>query len=110
MAPVPVRAGTARYRARMLPDWLDPSTLRTVSGVGIVTILVAALVVARWVQKMVVRVVVIGIAVGLAAGVWAERAELSDCARTCDCRFFGFDVQPPAAFRDRCADAGGPAG
>jgi uncharacterized membrane protein len=87
----------------VLPDWLDPSTLRTVSAVGIVAMLVAALVVARLVQKMVIRVVVLGIAVGLAAGVWAERAELGDCARTCDCRFFGLAVEPPAAVRERCA-------
>ena len=87
----------------MLPDWLDPSTLRTVAAVAIVVILVAAFLIMRFVQKMILRVVVLGIAVGLAAGVWAERAELRDCARTCDCRFFGFEVEPPAAVRERCS-------
>ena len=33
----------------------------------------------------------------IAFGVWNERANLGDCAKTCDCKVLGFEVHIPQA-------------
>jgi hypothetical protein len=86
----------------MLPEWLDADTLRTGALVVLGVMVVVAVLVARFVQKMVMKVVLLGVLVGLGILVWAERAELADCARTCDCRLLGRDVEVP-----RCVDQPG---
>ena len=77
----------------MLPEAFDPRALRAVSMVIIVIVLLLIWVVVRTAQKMVVRVVLLGILVALGLGVWVQRADLEDCRRDGECRFFGFDVQ-----------------
>lgn len=79
----------------MLPETLDPSTLRTVALVSIVVIVVLALLVLRLVQKMVLRVVLVGALVGLGTYAWSQRASLDDCRAECSCTFAGFEVAVP---------------
>ena len=83
----------------MLPGWLDADALRTGALVVLAVVVVLGVLVARFVQKMVVKVVLLGVLVGVGVLVWAERIELGDCARTCDCRLLGRDVEVP-----RCLD------
>jgi hypothetical protein len=79
----------------MLPKSLDPDTLRTVALVALAVLAVLALLIIRVVQKMVLKVVFLGMLAGLGVFVWYERANLSDCAKTCACSVAGFDVQVP---------------
>lgn len=83
----------------MLPKSLDPATLRTVAIVALVALVLFGFLVLRMVQKMVLRVILLGLLAGIGVFVWAQRAALADCAKTCDCRFAGKDVQVP-----KCAD------
>lgn len=81
----------------MLPEALDPSTLRTVALVALVVLAVLVFLVVRFVQKVVLRLVVVGMLVIVGIGVWVQRAELSTCRTTGSCTFFGQDVQVPDA-------------
>jgi hypothetical protein len=80
----------------VLPDSLDPETLRTIAIVALVVLVLFGLLVLRMVQKMVLRVVLLGLLAGLGVFVWAQRDALADCAKTCDCRFAGQDVHVPS--------------
>ncbi|MGH9186814.1 MAG: hypothetical protein ACRD0U_13510 [Acidimicrobiales bacterium] len=79
----------------MLPDSLDPDTLRTVSIGALALLAVLALFVLRVVQRVMTKILLIGLLVAIAAGIWWQRDKLSDCAETCDCRFAGFEVPVP---------------
>lgn len=79
----------------MLPESLNPDTLRAVALGGMATAAVAAFFVLRLVQKAVLRVVLLGVLVGMGAYLWAERDALADCVPECSCRFAGFDVDVP---------------
>lgn len=85
----------------MLPDALDPATLRTVALAAIVVVLVLAFLVMRMVQKMVLRVVLIGALAGLGVYAWSERASLEDCRADCACTFAGFEVDVPGCPDDQ---------
>jgi len=83
----------------VLPDWLDPATLRDVvlgilMGLGVIVLLVL-----RFIQKILLKVVLVGLLAGLGAVMYVERDALADCSARCSCEFLGFDVDVPA-----CAD------
>ena len=84
----------------MLPDWLDPSTLRDVALLALIAFAVTALLILRFVQKMVARVVLIGLVGALSLAIYSQRVALADCAETCDCTFFSFDVEVPGCARN----------
>jgi hypothetical protein len=75
-----------------LPDWFDTDTARTalLATLGLTVLL--ALLVARFVQKLVIRFVVLAVLIAFGISLWAQRAELGDCADTCKCRLYGQDV------------------
>lgn len=79
----------------MLPETLDPETLRTGIMVLIAVLLIAAI--AGWylVRKMVSRVIFFGIILGLGTLLWGERGDLQTCQQTCSCKVFSWDVQVP---------------
>lgn len=81
--------------ALVLPETLDPETLRTGIMVLIAILLIAA--VAGWylVKKMVSRVIFFGLLLGFGAILWGERGELKTCQKTCSCRILSWDVQVP---------------
>lgn len=81
---------------------VEPGMLRNLAVGLVVAIAVVALLVARFVTTLVVKVVTLAVLVGLGALVWQQRAELGDCARTCECSFFGQDVRLPAEARPVC--------
>lgn len=80
----------------MLPESLDPDTLRTVALGVVVVVVVAAFLVLRLVRRMVVKVVLLGALAGAGVYAWSQRVELSDCVPTCACTFAGFDVEVDA--------------
>jgi hypothetical protein len=79
----------------VLPESLDSVTLQRIAIGVLIGLAVLSLLVFRFVQKMATRLILFAIIVGLAAVVWMQRAELGDCAQTCDCRLLGQDVRVP---------------
>ncbi|MEX2659230.1 MAG: hypothetical protein WD232_06015 [Acidimicrobiales bacterium] len=83
----------------MLPQALDPDTLRTAAIVALGLVVIGIFLTLRFIQKMVVRVVIVGALVALGAGIWVQREELASCPTTGACTFFGQEVQVPIASR-----------
>jgi hypothetical protein len=86
-----------------LPDWLDVDNVRTIALLVGLAALVVAFMVIRFVQKMVVKLVATVLLVGLAALAWYQRADLGDCAKTCECKLLGFTIETPRSDSPECA-------
>ncbi|HEX7095183.1 MAG TPA: hypothetical protein VF183_04835 [Acidimicrobiales bacterium] len=85
-----------------LPDWIDPDNARTIAlAVGIAA-LVLIVVVLRFVQKLVLKLAITAVLALVAILAWAERADLGDCAKTCECNLLGFDVEISADQNPSC--------
>ncbi len=86
----------------MLPDFLDADNLQWLI-LGVLALLaLAMLMVVRFVQKLVMRILVLGILAGIGISLWVQRADLSECAETCECSLYGQDV---AVSYDQLPDA-----
>ena len=80
----------------MLPESLEPDTLRAMGAATLIGIVIIAALVLYTVQRMVMRVVVVGLLIGVGVFVWYERDSLSDCGPpTCDCKVLNWDVHTP---------------
>ncbi len=86
----------------MIPDSVDPDQLRTIVILVILALLVVMFLVVRFVQKLVMKGVMLAVLAGLGVALWAQRADLADCAQTCSCSLFGQDVEVPADQNPRC--------
>ena len=78
-----------------LPDWIDPDNARTIALVVALAAIVLAVIVIRFVQKVVMKVAFTAVLALIALVAWTQRADLADCARTCECRVLGFDIEIP---------------
>ena len=78
-----------------LPDWLDPELLQWVLLVVIVVVLYLMYVVVRFVQRVVLKVALFALLAGFGLSLWGQRANLGECARTCQCRLYGQTVEIP---------------
>lgn len=78
-----------------LPDWIDPDNARTIALVVGLGALVLAVLVLRFVQKMVMKVAFTAVLALIALLAWTQRADLADCAKTCECNLLGFDIEIP---------------
>jgi hypothetical protein len=85
-----------------LPDWIDPSLLRSAVVAAIVISLVLLVVAARLIRRLVVRMMVVLVLAALAAGLWSQRMELADCAVECSCALFGQAVLVPVDVNPNC--------
>ncbi len=79
----------------MLPDWLDPELLQWIILVVLVVLLYMMYVVMRFVQRTVLKLVLFALLAGIGASLWFQRADLADCARSCECRLYGQTVEVP---------------
>jgi uncharacterized membrane protein len=86
-----------------LPDWIDVDNARTIALVVGLAALVVAFLVIRFVQKMALKLVFTLVLVGIAALAWYQRAELSDCAQTCECKVLGVTIETPLSDDPECA-------
>lgn len=78
-----------------LPDWINPDNARTLAlvvGIGAIVLIVVVL---RFVQKMVMRVAFTAVLALIALLAWTQRADLANCAKTCECSILGFEVDIP---------------
>jgi hypothetical protein len=90
-----------------LPDWLDVDNVRNVALVVALVAVVVAFLVIRFVQKLMLKVVTTIVLIGIAALAWYQRADLSDCAKTCECKLLGFTIETPRSDSPEC-EAGAP--
>ncbi|MFQ5558182.1 MAG: hypothetical protein ACE5GB_11840 [Acidimicrobiales bacterium] len=86
----------------MLPEWLDPDTLRWLILAAIAAIIVAMYVTARFIQRLVLRLVLFVVLAGLGLALWVQRTDLRDCVDTCSCSLFGQGVEIPVGRNPSC--------
>ena len=81
--------------AQTLPEWIDPDNAKNIAlAVGIAA-LVLIFVVLRFVQKMVIKISFTAVLALIAFVAWTQRADLADCAKTCECSVLGFEIEIP---------------
>lgn len=78
-----------------LPDSLSPDDVRNGALVVGIAAIVLAVLVLRFVQKLVMKLTFTAVLLVIGALAWYERADLADCAKTCECRILGVDVTIP---------------
>jgi hypothetical protein len=80
-----------------LPSWINPDNARTIALVVGIAALVLIVVVLRFIQKLVLKVAITIVLALVTFIAWNERADLGDCAKTCECRILGVDVEVPSS-------------
>lgn len=78
-----------------LPEWLDPELLTWIILVVIAVLLYLMYIVVRFVQRVVLKLVLVAVLAGVGVSLWVQRADLEDCARTCECSLYGQTVTVP---------------
>ena len=63
--------------------------------VVIAVLLYLMYVVVRFVQRVVLKLVLFALLAGFGVSLWVQRADLEECARTCECRLYGQTVEVP---------------
>lgn len=81
--------------AAALPSRLDPELLQWLIVAVLVVVAFLLYIVARFVRRLVAKVVLLVVLVGLGVSLWIQRADLQDCARSCECTLFGRQVVIP---------------
>jgi hypothetical protein len=88
--------------AAQLPSWANSDNLQWIALGVIGAILVLMFLVLRFIQKLVLKGTLFGILAIIGLIAWIERADLKDCAKTCECSVVGFDVKIPADKNPNC--------
>lgn len=78
------------------PSWFADNLTAIAAG----TLLLLTVVVVRMVQKATVRLVLLLLIAGMAVFAYANRAELKDCAMSCECRLVEQDLTVPGCGSD----------
>jgi hypothetical protein len=89
-----------------LPTWFNPDDARNLMVLVGVAAIVLVFVVMRFVRKLVMRAVLVGLLVLVGGTAWYSRADLADCAKTCDCSVLGQDIKIPTDKYPQCRVAG----
>lgn len=82
---------------------LDINTVQTVSLIVIGVLVLLAILFAAIITKMITKLVMITAVLVLAGLVWWQRDQLTECAQTCQCTFFGQEVILPESEFTQCA-------
>ena len=85
-----------------LPDWISPEIIENLGIVVLVVLGILLFLVLRFISKLLVKFAFIVIIFALAFGVWSERADLSECINTCDCKIFGQKLHIPSSKNPFC--------
>jgi hypothetical protein len=59
----------------------------------------------RFIQKLMLKMTMLGLIALVGFGAWYYRADLGDCAKTCECRILGQDVKIPVEKNPACSNA-----
>lgn len=79
----------------MLPSWFDVRFLRGLTGVGVVVGAIGAIAAFTFIRKAALRWVLAVIVLASAGGLYYYRGTLSDCSKTCSCKFFSEHIKAP---------------
>lgn len=87
----------------MLPDWLDAERLQWIILAVLGGLIYSMYWVTKMIRKVVTKVVMLIVIAALGLSLWFQRADLDECAQTCECSLYGQDVAIPEDRRpDRC--------
>jgi hypothetical protein len=78
-----------------LPDWFTPDNIRTIALVVGIGCVVLILLVMRFVQKLMMKLSLTVLLALVGFGAWYYRADLGDCAKTCECQVLHVDIKIP---------------
>lgn len=78
-----------------LPSWLDPELLRWLILAALALLAYLLFLVLWFVRRLVAKLVLLSVLVGLGVSLWVQRADLKDCALTCQCTLYGLSVEIP---------------
>jgi hypothetical protein len=74
-------------------DAMNVGQVKTFAIVILIALVVLGVLVGILVQKMVLKFGILVVIAALIGVVWWQRAAVTDCAKTRQCSFFGFDVR-----------------
>lgn len=88
----------------MLPEWLDTERLQWII-LGVLAVLVYGMyLVTRFVRQVITKFLLFLLLAGFGLSLWLQRADLQECAQTCECSLYGEQVTIPEDRRpQRCA-------
>ena len=88
--------------AAQLPSWANADNLQWIALGVIGAMVVLMFLVFRFIHKAILKLIFFGIFAAIGLIAWTQRADLEDCAQTCDCKVLGFDVEIPPDKNPNC--------
>ena len=87
----------------MLPEWLDAERLQWII-LGVLGLLLYGMyLVTRLVRQVITKFLLFVLLAGIGLSLWIQRADLEECAQTCECSLYGEEVAIPEDRRpERC--------
>ncbi len=76
-----------------MPSFVTPDRLRWIIPLLTLAMIFAALWVVRFITKLVIKASILGVIAIFVLTLWVQRADLGDCAQTCECSLYGLDVE-----------------
>lgn len=84
---------------------LDVETIKTVSLIVIGVLILLAVLSAVVIKAIVGKLIALVVIIALAVAVWVQRDNLTNCVQSCQCTFFGFEVEIPQQVKDQYCPA-----
>ncbi len=79
----------------MLPEWLDAERLQWIILAVLAVLLYGMYLVTRFVRQVITKFLLFVLLAGVGLSLWIQRADLQECAQTCECSLYGEDVTIP---------------
>lgn len=79
----------------MVPEWLDADRLQWII-LGVLGVLVYGMyLVTRFVRQVITKFLLVLLLGAFGFSLWLQRADLEECAQTCECTLYGEEVAIP---------------
>ena len=89
----------------MVPEWLDADRLQWII-LGVLGVVVYGMyLVTRFVRQVITKFLLFLVLAGFGLSLWLQRADLEECAQTCECTLYGEQVTIPEDRRPARCDA-----
>ena len=79
----------------MLPEWLDAERLQWIILAVLAVLLYGMYLVTRLVRQVITKFLLFVLLAGVGLSLWIQRADLQECAQTCECSLYGEEVTIP---------------
>ncbi|MEM9202580.1 MAG: hypothetical protein AAGC53_13005 [Actinomycetota bacterium] len=90
----------------MLPEWLDADRLQWIILGFIAVLFVAMFMVMRFIRQLITKFLLFVLLAGFGFSLWLQRADLQQCAETCECSLYGEEVAIPVDRRPASCGGG----